>query len=53
MRTNVAYDGSVEDDSPVKGHYVSFSVKDFLHIKEVRISILSMYLVARRSIVNQ
>lgn len=33
--TNVAYDGSVEDDSPAKGHYISFSVKDFLHIKEV------------------
>ena len=40
VRTNVAYDGSVEDDSPVKGCYVSFSVKDFLHIKEVRIQLI-------------
>lgn len=34
MRTNIAYDANIDDDSPVHGKAVSFGVKDFLHIKE-------------------
>uniref|UniRef100_A0A0N4ZUR4 GuKc domain-containing protein n=1 Tax=Parastrongyloides trichosuri TaxID=131310 RepID=A0A0N4ZUR4_PARTI len=32
--TNVEFDGSIDDDSPVHGCAVSFKSKDFLHIKE-------------------
>lgn len=34
VRTNVAYDGTQDDDSPVQGSAVSFDVREFLHIKE-------------------
>ncbi|XP_037883231.1 voltage-dependent L-type calcium channel subunit beta-1 isoform X9 [Glossina fuscipes] len=34
VRTNVAYDGAIDDDSPAQGRAVSFEMREFLHIKE-------------------
>uniref|UniRef100_A0A7E4UR37 GuKc domain-containing protein n=1 Tax=Panagrellus redivivus TaxID=6233 RepID=A0A7E4UR37_PANRE len=34
VSTNVDYDGSIDDDSPVHGCAVSFKAKDYLHIKQ-------------------
>lgn len=34
VKTNVAFDGSVDDDSPVQGAAVSFKIGDFLHVME-------------------
>ncbi|XP_050529103.1 voltage-dependent L-type calcium channel subunit beta-1 isoform X3 [Daktulosphaira vitifoliae] len=34
VRTNVAFDGKKDDDSPIQGCAITFDTKDFLHIKE-------------------
>jgi len=34
VRTNAAFDGSLDDDSPVHGFAVSFNMGDYLHIME-------------------
>ncbi len=34
VKTNVAFDGSLDDDSPVHGCAVSFSIGDYLHVME-------------------
>jgi len=36
VRTNVSYESSAGDNSPSLDKTVSFAMKDFLHIKEVR-----------------
>ncbi|CAN7942557.1 unnamed protein product, partial [Ixodes hexagonus] len=34
VRTNMAYDGTLDDDSPVHGYAISFGVRDYLQILE-------------------
>ncbi len=34
VKTNVAFDGTVDDDSPVQGSAVSFGLGDYLHVME-------------------
>ena len=34
VRTNVMYDGTLDDESPVHGSAASFKIGDFLHIFE-------------------
>lgn len=34
VKTNVAFDGTLDDDSPVHGFAISFAIGDYLHIME-------------------
>ena len=34
VKTNVAFDGSLDDDSPVHGYAISFGIGDYLHVME-------------------
>ena len=34
VKTNVAFDGTIDDDSPVHGTAVSFAMGDYLHVME-------------------
>ena len=34
VKTNVAFDGTLDDDSPVHGSAVSFNMGDYLHVME-------------------
>ena len=34
VKTNVAFEGSLDDDSPVHGSAVSFAIGDYLHVME-------------------
>ncbi|XP_059087276.1 voltage-dependent L-type calcium channel subunit beta-2-like [Tigriopus californicus] len=34
VKTNVAFDGTIDDDSPVQGSAVSFNMHDYLHVME-------------------
>ena len=34
VKTNVAFDGTLDDDSPVHGYAISFSMGDYLHVME-------------------
>jgi hypothetical protein len=35
VRTNVSYDGSLDDDKPFHNSIISFEVRDFLYIKVI------------------
>ena len=37
VRTNVRYDASEETECPVPSAAISFDVREFLHVKEVRV----------------
>ena len=34
VKTNVAFDGTLDDDSPVHGYAISFNIGDYLHVME-------------------
>ena len=49
IRTNVSFDASYDDHSPVPGYGLSFGIREFIHIKEVCASLVFTVTVSIQS----